>query len=143
MLGVIPSSVNDRGSMIAVKESPLPHLLLVEDNPDHLDILQLILLDMGFDQIEVARDGEDALRVLNHDGHGIELILMDLKMPRMSGLDTLIRLKGNALTRDLPVVILTTSSSQDEIKKCMVAGALGFLTKPLIPEELIELIKAC
>ncbi|MBK8972002.1 MAG: response regulator [Hahellaceae bacterium] len=123
------------------QSATLPRLLLVEDNPDHLDILQLILQDMGFGSIATAVDGEDALQRLNTEHHGIELIIMDLKMPRMGGLETLIRLKGNALTRELPVIILTTSSSQEEIKRCMIAGALGFLTKPLIPEELNELLR--
>jgi len=112
----------------------------VEDNPDHLELTLLTLEEQGVDaEIAVALDGAQALDFLlgrgAHAGRDTQrqptFILLDMKLPKLSGLDVLRSVRANPLTARVPVVILTSSSEQSDIVACYSAGANSFIRKPV------------
>lgn len=115
-------------------------ILVVEDNPDHLELTVLTLEEQGTDaKIAVARDGAEALDFLFGQGihagrdtqHQPTFILLDMKLPKLSGLDVLRSLRANPLTALVPVVMLTSSSEQSDIVACYQSGANSFVRKPV------------
>jgi CheY-like chemotaxis protein len=106
-------------------------VLLVDDDPDDVELTRMMLgqatltLDVSF-----SSSGADALAHLR-DGRGPDLILLDLNMPLMGGLETLRALKRDPRLRGIPVVILTTSQNPDDRARSVELGAAGFLTKPM------------
>jgi len=115
-------------------------ILVVEDNPDHLELTVLTLEEQGVSaEIAVARDGAQALDYLfgqgAHAGRDTQkqpsLILLDMKLPKLSGLDVLRSVRSNPLTALVPVVMLTSSSEQSDIVACYQSGANGFVRKPV------------
>lgn len=122
-------------------------ILVVEDNPDHLELTVLTLEEHGvMAQIEVARDGAQALDFLfgqgAHAGRDTQkqpaFILLDMKLPKLSGLDVLRSLRANPLTAMVPVVMLTSSSEQSDIVACYQSGANSFIRKPVDFGEFTE-----
>ncbi len=122
-------------------------ILVVEDNPDHLELTVLTLKEQGVTaEIAVARDGAQALDYLF--GRGSEagrdtqkqpsLILLDMKLPKLSGLDVLRSVRSNSLTALVPVVMLTSSSEQSDILAAYQGGANGFVRKPVDFGEFTE-----
>jgi two-component system response regulator len=115
-------------------------ILIVEDNPDHLELTILTLEDIGLAaQIVVARDGAEALDFLfgqgAHAGRCTDkqprFVLLDLKLPKLSGLDVLRSIRANALTALVPVVILSSSSEHSDMADCYRSGANSFVRKPV------------
>lgn len=122
-------------------------ILVVEDNPDHLELTVLTLKEHGVTaEIAVARDGAQALDYLfaqgGHQNRDTQkqpsLILLDMKLPKLSGLDVLRSVRSNPLTALVPVVILTSSSEQSDILACYQSGANGFVRKPVDFGEFTE-----
>jgi two-component system response regulator len=122
-------------------------ILVVEDNPDHLELTVLTLEEQGVTaEIAVARDGVQALDYLfgqgSHAGRDTQrqpsFILLDMKLPKLSGLDVLRSVRANALTALVPVVMLTSSSERSDIVACYQAGANGFVRKPVDFGDLTE-----
>lgn len=122
-------------------------ILIVEDNPDHLELTVLTLEEQGVAaKIAVARDGAEALDFLFGQGihagrdtqHQPTFILLDMKLPKLSGLDVLRSLRANPLTALVPVVMLTSSSEQSDIVACYQAGANSFVRKPVDFGEFTE-----
>ena len=116
-------------------------ILVVEDNPDHLELTVLTLQEQGGADttIVTARDGAEALDYLFgqgvHAGRDTQkqpaFVLLDMKLPKLSGLDVLRSLRGNPLTALVPLVMLTSSSEQSDIIACYQSGANGFVRKPV------------
>lgn len=122
-------------------------ILVVEDNPDHLELTVLTLEDHGVSaEIAVARDGAQALEFLfgqgSHAGRNTHkqpaFILLDMKLPKLSGLDVLRSVRANPLTALVPVVMLTSSSERADMVACYQAGANGFVRKPVDFAEFTE-----
>ena len=116
------------------------HILVVEDNPDHLELTVLTLQEQGIKaDVVVARDGADALNYLWGQGRFAgrdtqkqpAFILLDMKLPKLSGLDVLRSVRSNPLTALVPVVMLTSSSEKADIVACYQGGANGFVRKPV------------
>jgi CheY-like chemotaxis protein len=115
-------------------------ILLVEDNPDDAN-LTIRALKKGniTNEIVVARDGTEALDYLLGTGAYKDrdtstmpvVVLLDLKMPRVDGLETLRHIRSNKITKVLPVVILTTSSEEDDIAGSYNLGANSYIRKPV------------
>jgi len=119
---------------------PDKKILIVEDNPDHLELTVLTLQEQGVAaDIVVARDGAEALSYLwgqgPHVGRDTQqqpaLVLLDLKLPKLSGLDVLRSLRANPLTACVPVVMLTSSSELSDMQACYQSGANGFVRNPV------------
>jgi two-component system, response regulator len=115
-------------------------ILLVEDNPDDEELaLRIIKQTTSLVEVVVTRDGEEALDYLFGTGKFIEsarthhpnLILLDLKLPKMSGLEVLERLRTDPRTRTIPVVVLTSSSERKDIQMSYQLGANSFVRKPV------------
>lgn len=110
-------------------------LLLVEDNPMDLELTLHALTSRKLSNpIEVARDGEEALAYMEkwENGNPIPvLILLDLKLPRISGLEVLEALKSHPTFKCIPVVVLTTSSENSDIETAYKLGANSYIVKPI------------
>jgi two-component system response regulator len=126
-------------------------ILVVEDNPDHLELTVLTLQAHGVSaEIAVARDGAQALDFLFgqglHAGRDLQrqpsFILLDMKLPKLSGLDVLRSVRANPLTTLVPVVMLTSSSEQSDISACYHHGANGFVRKPVDFGEFTDKLNA-
>jgi CheY-like chemotaxis protein len=115
-------------------------ILLVEDNPfDRKLLLRALKREQFADLICLANDGVEALELLNEAiAKGSDLpcmILLDLKMPRMNGLEFLEHIKGNKLTCTIPVIVLTTSAQSSDLKKAYQLGVNSYLIKPFDYDE--------
>jgi two-component system response regulator len=129
---------------------------MVEDNPDDelltLDALKSAGLDAnGYEfQIAIARDGVEALEFLFATGAYAErgsyrqpcLVLLDLKLPKLSGFDVLARMRADRRTRLTPVVLLTSSSQEEDMIRGYDSGANSFVRKPVQFERFIEAMRS-
>ncbi len=126
-------------------------ILLVEDNADDVELIEYAFGKAGVANPLVAlTDGDAAVAYLGGTGayrdrarHPLpELILLDLKLPRRSGFEVLSFLRAQEATRLTPVVILTSSSQEEDIRRCYELGANSYLVKPVGHESLIELVRS-
>ena len=107
-------------------------ILIVDDNPDDIEITRIILSRMGRAlKVEEATSGEAALKRLRDGNELPALILLDIKMPGMSGLDTLRRIRADGRLKAIPVIIVTSSALESDEKEAYAAGADNFLHKSI------------
>src|SRR5215204_2893476 len=125
-------------------------ILLVEDNPDdELLTLRALRKNNVLNKVVVARDGVEALDYLfgtgRHSGRDIavmpQLILLDLKLPKVDGLEVLKRLRADERTRRLPVVILTSSREQQDMLDGYGLGANSYIRKPVDFEQFVRTVE--
>lgn len=120
-------------------------ILLVEDNPIDLDLmLRAIKKHNMVNDIQVARDGDEALDYLpkwEQDETLPCVILLDLKLPKVSGLDVLKQLKSNPVSASIPVVILTSSSEDKDIETAYALNANSYIVKPVSFDKFVEVAK--
>ena len=126
-------------------------ILLVEDNEDdEMLTLRAFKKNHIMNEVVVARDGEEALDYLfgtgAHAGRDLsippQLVLLDLGLPRVGGLDVLRRIRKEELTRLQPVVVLTSSKEEEDIVRSYSLGANGFVRKPVEFDALSEVVRA-
>jgi len=117
-------------------------ILLVEDNPMDLDLTLRAFARRGLvNPIQVARDGEEALAWLPRWASGEPLplvILLDLKLPRVDGLEVLTRLRADPVSRTVPIVVLTSSDDDRDIQSAYRRHANSYIVKPVNFEKFIE-----
>lgn len=126
-------------------------LLLVEDDPADAELTLLSLREERLNtEFEIARDGAEALDLIfrrgvyeNHSWDQPCLILLDLKLPRVSGHEVLRVLKTNDRTRTIPVVVLTSSNQERDVAECYHLGANSFVQKPADLREFREKVRQC
>ena len=125
-------------------------ILLVEDNPDdEFLVLRALRKHKVSNRVHVVRDGEEALDFLFARGayehqvssDRLKLVLLDIKLPKISGLEVLSEIRQNPDTRHIPVVLLTSSRLQEEMLRAYVDGANSFLQKPVDFDQFDELIR--
>jgi len=127
-----------------MNHSPV-EILLVEDNPNDVELaLHALKKNNLTNRIEVVRDGEEALDFIF--GNGIDsnhpkVILLDLKLPKVDGLEVLKRLKSDPQTRSIPVVMLTSSAEERDIVKSYQLGVNSYIVKPLDFEQFTEAVR--
>ena len=115
-------------------------ILLVEDNPDDAALTELALRDIPA-HLEVARDGQEALDYLfNHANDLPRLVLLDLRLTNLDGLEMLRRIRENERTHLTPVVILTSSTAPDDIDTGYRCGANSYVCKPVDFDEFSGLV---
>lgn len=126
------------------------YILLVEDNPDDEELTLMGLKSSGvINEVVVVRDGEEALQFLLAEGQYKDrsaeavpaVILLDLKLPKLSGLEVLERLRANPLTKCIPVVILTSSSEEEDVVSSYKLGANSFVRKPVEFNRFADAVK--
>ena len=126
-------------------------ILLVEDNPNDLELALHALKKHRFaNHIQVVRDGAEALEYLFCTGRYAErhiedtpkLILLDLKLPLVDGIEVLERIKADPRTRSIPVTALTTSTEGPDIRRCYELGVNSYIVKPVDFDQFIEAVRA-
>jgi two-component system response regulator len=124
-------------------------ILLVEDDPADVELtLHALKTENVSNRIVVARDGEDALEILLGQGARTEpqaymprLILLDLKLPKVDGLEVLRQIKSNDRTRTIPVVILTSSREERDRLQGYVLGVNSYIQKPVDFDQFRQVVK--
>jgi CheY-like chemotaxis protein len=123
-----------------MSESNIVEILLVEDNPQDLELTQRALRKGNLtNNIHVARDGAEALEFLFCEGayasrkieDGPKVILLDLKLPKVDGLEVLKRIKQDERTKSIPVVVLTSSKEQRDVVDSYQLGVNSYIVKPV------------
>ena len=115
-------------------------ILLVEDNPDDEALTVLALRMKTAANIEVAHDGEEAIDYLVNDGKEPRLVLLDLKLPKIDGLEVLRRIREDERTRLTPVVILTSSDAPNDVAASYRLEANSYVRKPVAFDEFSETV---
>jgi len=111
-------------------------IVLAEDDAATCKLVEMAIEDIGSPvEFNTVQDGQELLEFLRREGaHGgakrPHLVLLDLNMPRKNGFEALSEIREDDALKDLPVVILTTSDSRQDIKRCYRMGASSFVTKP-------------
>ena len=122
------------------------NMLLVEDNPGDVRlIVETLAENKVYNTLDVVPDGIEALAYLRQEGHHAEamrpdLILLDLNLPRMSGHEVLAEIKRDKSLRCIPVIVLTTSTQDQDVVQSYDQHANCFITKPLDFEQFIEVV---
>lgn len=115
-----------------------PHRILICDDDDDVRLhLEVVLHELGFQVSQVAL-GAEAVSLLSRDRH--DLVLLDIVMPGISGIETLRRLKNSSATSRVPVVMLTALDEKHTREGCQELGAAAFLTKPVREHDLVKAI---
>ena len=127
--------------------SALRPIWLVEDTAMDIELTIIALKEGGLaNSIIVMRDGSEAIERLHSLGDGSDaapvVILIDIKMPRVSGIEVLRAVKGNPRLKHLAVVMLTSSSQSPDVARCYELGANGFVVKPVEFSAFIEAVKS-
>ena len=112
-----------------------PEVLLVEDDADDVVIARRAFQQSEIEEkLAVARDGNEALEYLQNPTHELpKVILLDLKMPLVDGFEVLERLRSDERTRDVPVVVVSTSARREDVESCYRLGANSFVVKQYSP----------
>lgn len=119
-------------------------VLLIDDNPDDIALAKRAMERRNLRaRLEVATSGREALDLLNRDDRRLpKAIFLDVNMPEWNGFDVLRRVRAQARTRHVPVVMLTTSSEPADVAKGYELGANSFVPKPLDFDEFTEIFAA-
>jgi len=127
-------------------ESKALEILLVEDSPQDLELaLRALKRSHLANNIHVARDGEEALAFFFGPNSILEarcpqLILLDLKLPKVDGIEVLQRLKGDPRTHNIPVVVLTSSREHQDLDECYRLGVNSYIVKPVDFEQFYDAV---
>src|SRR5450830_96299 len=113
-------------------------VLIVDDTPDNITLLANLLKDRY--STKVATSGQTALQIVASSK--VDLILLDIMMPEMDGIETCRRLKADAATASIPVIFLTAKNLQEDEALGRSAGAVDFLRKPVNPDLLFARVEA-
>lgn len=125
------------------------NILLIEDNPDDVELtLHAFKRNNIFNPIDIVRDGQDALDYLFRAGGFADgerrkpvLILLDLKLPKVDGLEVLRKIKQDAYMKQIPVVILTSSKEEKDIVESYNLGVNSYIRKPVDFDRFVEAVK--
>jgi len=113
-------------------------VVYIEDNGASIELMQRLLDRRPHWRMLVARDGGSGLELIGRCAP--DLVLLDLRLPDMNGLDILQRLRADPATTNLPVAVLSADSNPDQIKRLLAAGARGYLTKPFAVADVLALL---
>jgi CheY-like chemotaxis protein len=122
-------------------------ILLIEDNPDHVElILKALRGNNVLNEVHVVASGEEAIDFLYQRGEYANaarpgMILLDIKLPGMDGIEFLSRIKADPNLKPIPVVMLTTSAGEKEIVESYNCGANSYIVKPVDFEQFAKVIK--
>jgi two-component system, OmpR family, alkaline phosphatase synthesis response regulator PhoP len=116
----------------------LCHILVADDEP-HIGRIIKMKLEQGPFRVSLAYDGQEALDFINADEH-LDLALLDLMMPKLSGLDVLRQIREQERFKSLPCIILTAGGDAKHERDALALGATQFLTKPFSPKKLYALV---
>lgn len=119
----------------------VPRVLVVEDNPLNLKLVRDVLQHAGY-EVTAAKSGEEGVHAARRTPP--DLVLMDLQLPGMDGVETLHRMRDGVLTPDVPVVAVTAFAMAEDRRRASVAGFDGYLEKPIsvraLPTQIAEFL---
>jgi two-component system alkaline phosphatase synthesis response regulator PhoP len=115
----------------------MPSHVLVADDEPHIGRIIKMKLEQGPFRVTLAYDGREALEVLEREGD-IALVLLDLMMPHLTGLDVLAKMRSDPRWKQLPCIILTAAGQEQQYQRALELGASEFLTKPFSPKKLYQ-----
>jgi DNA-binding response OmpR family regulator len=116
----------------------LCHILVADDEP-HIGRIIKMKLEQGPFRVSLAYDGQEALDFVNGE-EKLDLVLLDLMMPKLSGLDVLKQIRDQERFKSLPCIILTAGGDAKHERDALALGATQFLTKPFSPKKLYALV---
>jgi hemerythrin-like metal-binding protein len=135
--GVAPESAAET---ILMRDFKGCRILVAEDEPCNREIVTLLLEDVGL-SVECAADGQEAVEMAAR--HPYALILMDMQMPRIDGLEAARRIRAAPKSCAVPILALTANAFNQDRQRCLDAGMNGFLIKPIMPEDLYAALVKC
>src|SRR5436189_5948114 len=115
-----------------------PSILIIEDNPVNVKLFRVLLEKAGFD-VRTAGDAEEAMAALS--GFTPKLILMDVQLPGIDGLELTRRLKANARYQQIPIVALTAYAMKADQERALDAGCVGHIAKPIETRTFVNAVK--
>ncbi len=116
----------------------MPRILVAEDEKDIRELIAFTLRFAGFDVL-LATNGAEAVEIA--EAERPDLVILDVRMPKMSGYEACRRLKENPQTASLPVVFLSAKGQDSEIQQGLESGAEEYILKPFAPDELIQQVR--
>ncbi len=123
-------------------------ILLVEDDPNDVELIQLAFDEFNFgDNMKIVADGEAALRYLLGGQDTVpvakmpRLVLLDLKLPKIGGLQVLKAIRNHQATRNLVVVVMTSSAEDQDLQACYDLGVNSYIVKPLDFQQFLEVAR--
>jgi DNA-binding response OmpR family regulator len=117
----------------------VPVVLVADDDEDILTLVALRFRRSGLEVI-VARDGEEALELI--ETRAPDVAVLDIAMPKLTGLEVVRRLRSSEATKDLPIVLLTARAAEKDIELGLEAGADEYITKPFSPQDLYACVQS-
>jgi len=122
-------------------------IVLIEDNPDHVALtLRALKKNNLTNEVQVLRDGEEALGYLFPNGKAThdtpKVILLDLKLPKVDGVEILRRIRQDPHTKTIPVVVLTTSREDRDLRECYKLGVNSYIVKPVDFQQFTEAVQS-
>ncbi|MFQ5590055.1 MAG: response regulator [Phycisphaerae bacterium] len=130
--GKAPGPDNARSAADARQHRPTTRVLLVEDNPTNRTVATGVLRNCGC-EVAAAENGQEALRMLEDEA--FDMLLMDVQMPVLDGLETTRRIRSRGLWPDLPIIAMTAHAMKGDRERCLEAGMDDYLTKPIRLDE--------
>ncbi len=116
-------------------------ILVAEDDQDIRELIMLTLQFSGFD-VDAVENGALAVKAAQANQGQFDLILMDVRMPHMTGYEACRRLKENEMTKHIPIIFLSAKGQETEVQTGLKAGAEQYILKPFSPDELISAVKS-
>ncbi len=120
------------------KDQPVPTVLVVDDNPQNLELLLAYLEDVQCKPLS-ATNGPEALEIVRQQSP--DLLLLDVMMPKMSGFEVCRRLKNDPVTESIPIIMVTALSEIGDIERAINSGTDDFLSKPVNKWELVTRVR--
>jgi response regulator RpfG family c-di-GMP phosphodiesterase len=115
-----------------------PVILVVDDQPQNIELLEAYLVPQGYEVLK-AEDGEAALKMIGENA--VDLVLLDVMMPKIDGFEVCMRIKGDERLRNIPVVMLTALTAKEDRIKGIEAGAEDFISKPIDKGEVLARVR--
>ena len=112
------------------------NILIVDDSSSMRAIIAKIIKTSGFNAGELleAADGKEAMKVLASEW--VDIVMTDINMPHMSGMEFIREMKKDELLRSIPVLVVTTEGSDTRVQEAFKLGAMGYIKKPFLPEDI-------
>jgi CheY-like chemotaxis protein len=117
----------------------MPKILVAEDDHDIRELIVLTLQFSGFDVTSVE-DGAAAVQAAKVNDGKFDLILMDVRMPHMTGYEACRRLKEMEITKNIPIIFLSAKGQEGEVQTGLALGAEQYILKPFAPDDLIKTV---
>jgi CheY-like chemotaxis protein len=116
------------------------HVLVVEDNAQTTRLIRMMLHDMHVADIVTAKDGIEALELLGDEDVVIDIVLCDWRMPRMTGLDLLKKVRADG--SEIPFMMVTANADIESIRTAAASGVTSYIAKPFSPHQLTSKLEA-